>query len=274
MDTQEELKAKFNERKQKDLDFVVAQGKNLSQKIEDVKRRISDLQVIIDKGVQLEDLESSEILEQQLQAYESSYQPFEETKEYAELKKDIDALNNSLPEIPQNNNEELTNAKKTLLSRLESLNQQLGGKYKAEQIKEEIDSLKSELRKVGNEIAELEGVLFKCKEYSEERADIISCRVNDKLADCKIVMFEVQKNGDLAPSCTITDNNGVKYSTLNNSNRIKTCISLQQLFCKHFDISMPTFIDESSIFDSSNIPLLPNETIYLYASDSPVLVIE
>lgn len=274
MDTQEELKAKFNERKQKDLDFVVAQGKNLSQKIEDVKRRISDLQVIIDKGVQLEELESSEILEQQLQAYESSYQPFEETKEYAELKKEIDDLNNSLPEIPQNNNEELTNAKKTLLSRLESLNQQLGGKYKAGQIKEEIDSLKSELRKVGNEIAELEGVLFKCKEYSEERADIISCRVNDKLTDCKIVMFEVQKNGDLVPSCTITDNNGVKYSTLNNSNRIKTCISLQQLFCKHFDISMPTFIDECSIFDSSNIPQLPNQTIYLYASDSPVLVIE
>ena len=183
-------------------------------------------------------------------------------------------MNNSLPEIPQNSNEELTNAKKTLLSRLESLNQQLGGKYKAEQLKAEIDTLKSELRKVGNDIAELEGGLFKCKEYSEERADIISCRVNDKLTDCKIVMFEVQKNGDLSPSCTITDNNGVKYSTLNNSNRIKTCISLQQLFCKHFDISMPTFIDESSIFDSSNIPLLPNETIYLYASDSPVLVIE
>lgn len=274
MDTQEELKAKFNERKQKDLDFVVAQGKNLSQKIEDVKRRISDLQVIIDKGVQLEEFEKSEILEAELKAYESSYQPFEETKEYAELKKEIDDLNNSLPEIPQNNNEELTNAKKTLLSRLESLNQQLGGKYKAEQIKEEIDSLKSELRKAGNEIAELEGVLFKCKEYSEERADVISCRVNDKLTDCKIVMFEVQKNGDLVPSCTITDNNGVKYSTLNNSNRIKTCISLQQLFCKHFDISMPTFIDESSIFDSSNIPQLPNQTIYLYASDSPVLVIE
>lgn len=274
METQEELRVKFNERKQKDLDFVVSQGKNLSQKIEDIKRRISDLQCIIDKGVQLEELESSEILEKQLQAYEATYQSFEETKEYAELKKEIDELNNSLPTIPQNNNEELTNAKKTLLNRLESLNRYLGGKYKAEQIKAEIDTLKSELRKVGNEIAELEGVLFKCKEYSEERADIISRRVNDKLTDCKVVMFEVQKNGELAPSCTITDNNGVKYSTLNNSNRIKTCISLQRLFCKHFDISLPTFIDECSIFDSSNIPQLPNQTIYLYASDSPVLVIE
>lgn len=274
METQEELRVKFNERKQKDLDFVVSQGKNLSQKIEDIKRRISDLQCIIDKGVQLEELESSEILEKQLQAYESTYQSFEETKEYAELKKEIDDLNASMPTIPQNNNEELTNAKKTLLNRLESLNRDLGGKYKAEQLKAEIDTLKSELRKVGNDIAELEGVLFKCKEYSEERADIISCRVNDKLTDCKVVMFEVQKNGDLVPSCTITDNNGVKYSTLNNSNRIKTCISLQQLFCKHFDISLPTFIDECSIFDSSNIPQLSNQTIYLYASDSPVLVIE
>lgn len=273
-DKQEELQSMFNERKKKDLEFVVSQGKLNTQKIEDCKRRIQELQAIIDKGVQLEELESSEILEQQLKAYEASYQPFEETKEYAELKKEIDDLNASMPTIPQNNNEELTNAKKTLLNRLESLNRDLGGKYKAEQLKAEIDTLKSELRKVGNDIAELEGVLFKCKEYVEERADIISRRVNDKLTDCKVVMFEVQKNGDFAPSCTITDSNGVKYSTLNNSNRIKTCISLQRLFCKHFDVSLPTFIDECSIFDSSNIPQLPNQTIYLYASDSPVLVIE
>lgn len=273
-DKQGELQANFNERKKKDLDFVVSQGKLNTQKMDNCQKRIQELQAIVDKGVQLEEFEKSEILEAELKTYEAKYQPFEETKVYAELKKEIDDLNNSLPEIPQNNNEELTNVKKTLLSRLESLNQQLGGKYKAEQLKTEIDNLKSELRKVGNEIAELEGVLFKCKEYAEERADIISCRVNDKLTDCKIVMFETQKNGELAPSCTITDNNGVKYSTLNNSNRIKTCISLQQLFCKHFEISMPTFIDESSIFDSSNIPLLPNETIYLYASDSPVLVVE
>ena len=275
MDSQEELRAKFNERKQKDLDFVVAQGKNLSQKIEDIKRRISDLQVIIDKGVQLEDFEKSEILEAELKTYESSYQPFEETKEYAELKKEIDDLNNSLPEIPQNNNEELTNVKKTLLSRLESLNQQLGGNYKAEQLKAEIDSLKSELRKVGNEIAELEGVLFKCKEYTEERADIISRRVNDKLTDCKIVMFEVQKNGDLAPSCTITDNNGVKYSTLNNSNRIKTCISLQRMFCEHFELLMPCFVDEYNVFDGTYIVGYDDtQMIYLNVSDSPVLFVE
>lgn len=273
-DRQAELQAKFNERKKKDLEFVVSQGKLNTQKMEDCKKRIQELQAILDKGVELEEFEKSEILEEQLKAYEASYKPFEETKEYAELKKEIDYISATLPEIPQNDNEELSNAKKSFLSRLESLNQELGGKYKVEQLKCEIDTLKCELRKVGNGIAELEGVLFKCKEYIEERAEIISCRVNDKLTDCKIAMFEVQKNGELASSCTIMDNNGVKYSTLNNSNRIKTCISLQQLFCKHFDISLPTFIDESSIFSTSNLPIFDHETIYLYASESPVLVVE
>ena len=86
-------------------------------------------------------------------------------------------------------------------------------------------------------------------------------------------MWQTQKNGEKVPACIITSTDGVKYATLNNSNRIKTCISLQQLFCEHFGIEMPIFIDESSIFDSKNLPIVKNQTIYLYASDDNYLVV-
>lgn len=271
---QDELKAKFNERKQSELEYVIAQGKRLAAKIEDDNKHIAELEEIVAKGVELEELQSTEILQQQLKAHEETFVQFEETKEYKELNKEIDELKASLPTIPQNDNEELTNAKNALLNRLESLNQELGGKYKAEQIKSELSSLQSELSELGITIAQLEGVLAKCQDYREEKANIISMRVNDKLGDCKIQMWERQKNGEMIPSCIITDNSGVKYSTLNNSNRIKTCVSIQQLFCRHFGIKMPVWVDEASIFSAFNQPNPDSQSIYLYATDIKQLSVD
>lgn len=271
---QDELKAKFNEHKQSELEYVIAQGKRLAAKIEDDNKHIAELEEIVAKGVELEELQSAEILQQQLKAHEETFVQFEETKEYKELNKEIDELKASLPTIPQNDNEELTDAKNALLNRLESLNQELGGKYKAEQIKNELSSLQSELSELGITIAQLEGVLAKCQDYREEKANIISMRVNDKLGDCKIQMWERQKNGEMIPSCIITDNTGVKYSTLNNSNRIKTCVSIQQLFCRHFGIKMPVWVDEASIFSAFNQPNPDSQSIYLYATDIKQLSVD
>ena len=274
IDVLEKAKAQFNEQKQKELDTIVTQGKNTKQKIEDLNKRIQDLQVIIDKGCEFEKVEDTTQYEVDLANLDSKYIPFEQTDTAKALQAEIDELKKTLPEIPSNDNESLLNAKKTLLSALESLNRSLGGKDKANTIKAEIDTLKCELRGLGNDIARLEGVLAKCKEYIEERADIISNRINTQLIGCKIKMYETQKNGDIVPSCVIVSDTGVKFATQSNSARIKTNIAIQQMFLKHYDISLPIFVDECSVFSSSNLPKIDNQTIYLFASDSPTLQVE
>lgn len=270
----ENAKAKFNKRKNEDLDYIIAQGKQTTEKISTLLKQIEALQTIVDSGVSLEVWQSTALLQAELDEYESKYIPFEETEEYAKLVKDIDVLKASLPEIPKIDTQSLTNTKKTLIDALGTLCQLYGRKSKADELKSEIDALKYELRHTGNELAKLEMILDKCKEYAEERANIISDRINDKLVNSRIQMWQKQKNGELSPSCTITDKQGVKYSTLNNSNRIKTCIELQQMFCKHYDVALPIFIDEYSVFDSFNVPAIDTQHICLIASDSPTLVIE
>lgn len=270
----ENAKAKFNKRKNEDLDYIIAQGKQTTEKISTLLKQIEALQTIVDSGVSLEVWQSTALLQAELDEYESKYIPFEETEEYAKLVKEIDVLKASLPEIPKIDTQSLTNTKKTLIDALGTLYQLYGRKSKADELKSEIDALKYELRHTGNELAKLEMILDKCKEYAEERANIISDRINDKLVNSRIQMWQKQKNGELAPSCTITDKQGVKYSTLNNSNRIKTCIELQQMFCKHYDVALPIFIDEYSVFDSFNVPAIDTQHICLIASDSPTLVIE
>lgn len=270
----ENAKAKFNKQKNEDLDYIIAQGKQTTEKISTYTKKIEALQMIVDSGVSLDKEQSTALLQSELDEYESKYVPFEETEEYAKLVKEIDDLKASLPKTPQNDNEALTNTKKGLIDAIGTLYQLYGKKSKVGELESEIDGLKCELRHIGNELAKLEMILDKCKEYTEERASIISDRINNTLVNSRIQMWQKQKNGELAPSCTITDKQGVKYSTLNNSNRIKTCIELQQMFCKHYGIEMPIFIDEYSVFDSINAPIIDTQHICLIASDSPTLVIE
>lgn len=274
LDKIEEKKAIFNKRKEEELNNIVAQGKNNKEKIEELEKHIAELQKIKDAGLIVNSYINKDELVAELSQYERKFVPFEETKEYKAMWQEIEDLKTSLPQIPQNDNSELNEAKKALIAKLEGLNREYGVKDKANELKLEVIELRKEQREVVNKIAYLEGILAKCREWVEERANIISERINGKLEYCQIQMWQTQKNGEKVPACIITSTDGVKYATLNNSNRIKTCISLQQLFCEHFEIEMPIFIDEASVFDSKNLPILKNQAIYLYASDDNYLVVE
>lgn len=271
----EKAKDKFNTQKQKDLDICVTQGKQLRADIDDLEIKIAQLEKeIVETENKLSKKTDITELEKAKTQLERNYITYEDTDEYKQLYKEIEDLRNTLPAIPVTDYDSLAQEKNNLLDKVEELSIALGGKKITHDIKTTITNLQDERRTIGVEIAYLEGVLDKCKDYQEERASIISHRINDKLTDCKIQMWERQKNGDIVPSCIITDNNGVKYATLNNSARIKTCIAIQKLFCSHYNISMPTFIDECSIFDSVNLPQLENQTIYLFASDNNELTVE
>ena len=87
-------------------------------------------------------------------------------------------------------------------------------------------------------------------------------------------MYSRQKDGEMKPDCVIEGLDGIKYSTMNNSARIKVALEIQDMFCKHYGLSMPVFVDEASIFDSYNIPQFDAQTIYLYASNNDFNVSE
>lgn len=270
----EKIREKFNHAKQWDLNNIVSKGKTCKEEIERYEKEIAELQAIVDKGVEELPYKSVEEYEKELRDAQSKYIPYENTKEYEVLKGEIEDLKKSLPEIPQNDNEALTNTKRAIIGELEDLNRKYGLKTKADELEREIVALKEEKRNLGVEIAKLEGSLMNIQEWLQERANIVSNRINDKLTNCKIVMYSAQKDGSLKPDCVIVDNDNVKYATLNNSNRIKTNIELQQLFCNFYGIELPCWIDEASIFSSNAIPVLDYQHILLYASDDNYLIVE
>lgn len=267
----EEGRNKFLEQKKKDLNEIVEQGKFAKKMIDELSVKLNELDSLIEKGIKEELMIDKSELEDELKNIKVI--DFKTTDVYINTMNEIKKLEESIHE-PNECNHLLLEKKEALMNELQSLNRKYGKKAVIESIINELESLKKERIDLGIQIASCEGNIDDCKMYLEERANIISERINEKLDDCKVVMYSRQKNGELAQDCVIVDNNGVKYSTLNNSARIKMCLSLQRLFCKHFDISMPVFIDESSIFDSMHLPTLDAQTIYLFASDDKTLKVE
>lgn len=272
-DELEKAQKKFNDEKTKELNSVIEQGKWLKDKINKATERLLALKEKKHEMIIFHPYEDKKALEQELLDIVSKQIVYSETDEFKAYEKKIEELGDSIPNI-NIDNKELLQEKNVLMEELQKLNREYGMKAYYDSLNNEISELRDEQHAIGCQIATIEGCLDKIKEYEEEKANIISDEINKKLTNCKVVMYSRQKDGELKPDCVIIDTRGVKYATLNNSARIKVCLEIQRMFCMHFGINMPVFVDESAIFDSKNLPKFNSQTIYLLASDDKNLNVE
>lgn len=267
-------KKQFLAKKNEKLAAIAEQGIALSTEIEAQTKFVKALKERAEKEPTKIEQIDVEPLKARLADVNKSYIRFEDTEEYKTLFREIEDLKGGVPELPEMEDKALTEKKNGLMQESEQLNQIIGVQVLMEQAKEEVADMKHELRLLGNDLAQLEGLLATAKMYIEERAGIISFKVNEKLDGCKIRMWDTQKNGERIPSCTITDEWGVKYSTLSGAATIITDIAVQKMFCTHFGVELPIFVDEASIFDSSHLPTGDTQMIYLFASEDKQLKVE
>lgn len=276
-DVLERKLATFNEEKQTRLSAIIAKGKANNAKKEELESQVASLKASIEEiERELENYESplsTEDFDKEMKALEASFVPFEETEEYLALSAEIAALKDSLPIIPSNDNDALTTLKSNILSEVSKLTKELGKRDIVDRCKEKDAEYDKEMEDIIISIARIEGKIDAALAYIQEKADIVSFRINDRLTGCKVDMYSRQKDGSLVGDCVITDSRGVKYSTINNSARMRIAIEMQKLFMRHFNISLPIFVDESSVFDSASLPKGEgNQMIYLFASDSDLKV--
>jgi chromosome segregation ATPase len=274
-DKLEEEREKFNLKKKADLENVVARGKRCAEAIANIKECIKNLEDIESKGVVLLERKPITEYEEALARVEASFVPYEETDEFKRINAEIEALLSEIKEIPSNDNEALTSRKKTLIDELSELSKKLGLKDEIAKAEKDILELRDELRSVANSIAEIEGHIFSAQAWLQERNEIVSFRINEKLEYSKIEMFATQKNGEVVADCRLVNKKGVSYGVTNNADKGAIDTDLQKLFMRHYDIALPIFVDEASIYDSEHLPKDDNyQFVYLFASDSPILKVE
>lgn len=270
----EETKEKFNQSKADKLTSIVTQGKMNALALKETEKEVKRIGSMTLEDLGLEEIVDAEPIRKQIQDYKSSYVPFLRSDECKAINDEMEKLEESKPSY-KTDNSELVAKKSELMNNLEALNIKLGGKRLMEEAIKDVEELKKERVEIGIEYTKLEGLIQKCNEYNEERAQIVSDKVNEHLTTCKIQMWERQKNGELIPSCSVVSNDGVRLTTINHSQRVLIEAELQKLFCIKSGIQMPIFFDEASIFDSKHTPKSEGwQIVLLKASDDPYLIVE
>lgn len=242
-------------------------------KVEEEIQKCNDY--ITEKSRSLPEIEdNTDSIKAEIEELEKSYVPFAQTVYGVALDGVIKDLRSDLDKFEVKDNSALLATRESLANRREELVLKKASYGVSDDQNSRVMALEDSRRAIANNIVHLEGVIAKAKEYIEERAQIISERINSRLNGYKVVMYSTQKDGTKVPDCVITDNSGVKFATLSNSARIRANLQMQELFCSAMGVRMPIWIDECSIFDDEHLPRPNGQTIYLYAGNSDNLVVE
>lgn len=267
----------FDEKKEKYVESIIKQGVAIKEKIQSSESKIDILERdLACRDVMLEKKDCSE-LQAELANIIAKEIPFEEMDEYKAIDAEIASLMNEANAIHEKSKVDVdyTERKREIMKDIMALNQELGKQSLIKKYQEEVDYLKEKRRELGIECAELEGKIALCDAFVEEKARLVSHRINEKLEGCEIQMWERLKNGDLTPACVVQSKDGVKLSTINYSRRLLIEAELQKLFCNAFGIKMPIFYDEANVFDSEHKPNSNGwQVVLLQASDDDRLIVE
>lgn len=265
-------KAKFEAAKRTNLQSVVSKGKNVRAAMDRANARILELQAIIDKGVEPPVLVSMSELYAKRDKLAKEMEDFNNTPQGKAL---IEKMREA--KIARDNGTDAKKEKARMeieglsAKKLEAQNI-LNTLERKSKIQSDIESMKSEIRILVDKMSNEERQIACADSFTFDMCNIISKRVNDKLRGFHINMFAKSRDGEIKADCVIVSNDGVKYATMNNSQRIKATIAIQEMFAAYCDVSMPMFIDEASIFDKDNIPTSDGQTILLYAGDTDLTV--
>lgn len=267
MDKLEEAKAKFSDGKQSKLNDVIMEGLSVRKEIDALMEELQNRTKVKDAGFKVDGYKDVAEYQAEMDNFLAHYIPFDNTEESKAICKQMDELQEQMPGITDTD-AELISKRMEANNRFKEVAMKLGEKTAMGNIKEQLRLLHVEYKEAAAYIAQYEGMIDLVSSYIEERANVISERINDKLEECKIVMYSRQKDGELKPDCVIKDMNDIPYATMNNSARIKTCLALQRMFCEYFGVELPLFVDEYAIFDSEHAPKSEWQQINLCASDS------
>lgn len=245
----ENAKSKFETEKTKVLNDIQVEGKEVKSNIESYKSEIESLQiklkaeqefnVIITKSLNDIHIKGKQLREK-LEASEKNL-VVEPSQEEITLQKEIESI--VIPELEvSEDNTELKENKKEILSKIDSLKAELHNKAIIDKQKERITELESKQQLLAQEIASFEHKEIAIEDFNKAKVDTIENKVNSKFQFVKFRMFENQLNGGVNEICECTVD-GVKINDVNNAMKINAGIDVINVLKDFFGVSVPIIID-------------------------------
>lgn len=263
-ETKERERKAFEERQKNKLAGIVTRGKDLRTWIESLTERMKKRQAEIDT---ITETDTKPLYDRLSDLRTKDIMPFAATEQGRTLQADIDAV--VVPEANMPEDREIKERKDGINNALVPLYELRGLKSRAESLKKGMEVLRSEQKEKGSELAKYERQRALAKAYKQEQIEILGHKVNDNLKCSSIEVWSKQKDGQTIPDLVLKDKNSVNILTTNNASRIATVCDIQRFFCEKLGVNMPTFVDESSVISSGNLPVWDDtQMFYLFCSDA------
>jgi len=161
------------------------------------------------------------------------------------VKFDLEQLSNESEQDSQREAvlSELKSKKETITARLNELRAQLATKAHYDTATKEIADLKSKLSRLGQQLADEQGMEHAIKTYNRSRNAIVQDRVNAMFPDeLHYQLFETQMNGEINDICEMSYK-GVPWGTLNTGGKIYAGMECIKTLSKFYDMYLPVWID-------------------------------
>lgn len=252
-----DMEAKFNERKAKELDANIREGKRLSER----KKQFEAAMVTHNK-----DIESSRNV---IEKFEAEYQCITSSPEYTM----------KLPEVPNVDKLAEQDAEyRSLSEQIESVTNDVSEMFNSDNMSGDMDALRSERSKYEREASEISGVLkdkdtiarinarinelnarqrvlsqelagkeqVECwmDRFSKRKVEMTEANINAKFAIVKWRMYNQLINGGEEPTCVATIN-GADYKDANSASKINAGIDIINAVSAHYGVYAPVFLDNA-----------------------------
>lgn len=266
-DKLEEARKRFNEQKERDHAYIVAQGKSNRAYLDRALKCVENLEAELAKPIELREKKDKSHLEAELANIKASIVPYSKSIEGSAKLAVIKEKQANLTVIPQQDNNELLCSKFALLDEIEINSKKLGMGNEYDKQVTKIKSLQKELKEKSAEVARIEGKLAKIKDYEEEKARIISDKVNSKFEYICVEMSDTNKSGDIVPACIIKDYKGVNALVTNNASKILCGLDISLAFQQFYSLQMPMFVDNAESINDDKLPNIDGQTIIMKVVD-------
>lgn len=260
---------RFEEERSEKLRIVIERGKEVAEWVANIESTINKR----NEGIRYIVIEDVEPLKQKLNELRTNDNivPFELTEQGKALQADIDAV--VIPEVKMPEDGELKQQAADIKEKLKGLYMKKGLQSRLSSLETDIDELRSEQREKGSELAMYERRRQLVKDFKQEQMEILSHKVNDSLDCSSIDCWSQQKDGQMIPDLVLKNSDGVNFATANQASRILTTIDIQRFFCQKLGVNLPTFVDESSTINQSNLPKLDGvQSFFLFCSDTELKI--
>ncbi len=241
-----ELREAFETRKQAELAVIAEEGKKVAEgiracedSIESNVTRAAALKLRIEKYV--EDIAT---LEQGVQDAPRADALLEIDEKLRRLNDEASAAlkEASSAETPQT--DEIKDEIAQLTARLSRLQRERAACAELESIENRIVELETQQSMLGDELARLERMQFKCEDFLLRRAKYVQDAVNAMFENVQFTLFRQQINGGIEECCEATID-GVPFNDANTAKQINAGLEVASTISKHYGVKAPVFVDHA-----------------------------